>query len=188
MTNYDKFSYTFTISKIVKDDKGKKTPIGMPMWSKFKTPSDCIINKEHNVFCVITGIKNNISVIDCDTIVAYENIIKEFPVLENTYTVKTSRGFHIYVNYNPKAKTTTNAYLNIDVRSDGGMVFGAGTKTEFNTEYTIHKNVLRVDAPVEVWTYLCLRKAKSITNEPRVNLIDNNHNITTYTKAILGRI
>lgn len=188
MTNYDKFSYTFTISKIVKDDRGKKTPIGMPMWSKFKTPSDCIINKEHNVFCVITGIKNNISVIDCDTIVAYENIIKEFPVLENTYTVKTSRGFHIYVNYNPKAKTTTNAYLNIDVRSDGGMVFGAGTKTEFNTEYTIHKNVLRVDAPVEVWTYLCLRKAKSITNEPRVNLIDNNHNITTYTKAILENV
>lgn len=188
MNTLTKFAYTFSISKIVKDDRGKKTPIGMPMWSKFKNPSECIINKNDKVLCVITGLKNNISVIDCDTMLAYENIIKEFPVLENTYTVKTSRGFHIYVLYNPKAKTTTNAYLNIDVRSDGGMVFGAGTKTEFNTEYTIHKDLPLVDAPIEVWTYLCLRKAKNLTNEPRVNLIDNDHNMTPYTRDILQNI
>ena len=188
MTTSSKFSYTFSISKIVKDDRGKKTPIGMPLWSKFQNPSECIIKHDDKVLCVITGHKNNISVIDCDTILAYDNIIKEFPVLENTYTVKTSRGYHIYVKYNPKAKTTTNTYLNIDVRSDGGMVFGAGTKTEFNTEYTIHKDLPLVDAPIEVWTYLCLRKAKNLTNEPRVNLIDNNHNITEYTKAMLENI
>ena len=183
------FSFTFSISKIVKDDRDKKTPIGMPLWSKFNTPSDCIIIEGDKVFCVITGRKNNISVIDCDSIPAYENIIKLFPVLKDTYTVKTSKGYHIYVKYNQKAKTTTNAYLKIDVRSDGGMVFGAGTKTEFNTEYTIHNDTSIVDAPIEVWTYLCLRKAKSITNEPRVNLIENNYlNITPYHKSMLENV
>ena len=67
MNTLAKFAYTFSISKIVKDDRGKKTPIGMPMWSKFKNPSECTINKNDKVLCVITGLKNNISVIDCDT-------------------------------------------------------------------------------------------------------------------------
>ena len=63
MNTLAKFAYTFSISKIVKDDRGKKTPIGMPMWSKFKNPSECTINKNDKVLCVITGLKNNISVI-----------------------------------------------------------------------------------------------------------------------------
>jgi len=184
------YEYTFSIPKLIKDDNGKKKPIGMPNWRDFKSPSDCIINPKHKVFCVMTGKKNGISVIDCDSISAYENLIAEYPILKETYTVKSSRGFHIYCEYCKDAKTTTNPRLLIDVRNDGGLIFGAKTKTDFGTEYTVHKDLPLVVAPEEVWTELCTRQAVPLNKDepPRVNKISNDVEIPQYCRAILENI
>ena len=47
----------------------------------------------------------------------YWDIMARFPHLKGCYTVKTSKGFHIYTKYNPRYKTTTNKEALIDVRS-----------------------------------------------------------------------
>jgi len=184
------YEYTFSIPKLIKDDNGKKKPIGMPNWRDFKSPNDCIINPKHKVFCVMTGKKNGISVIDCDSISAYENLIAEYPILKETYTVKSSKGFHIYCVYSQMANTTTNPRLLIDVRNDGGLIFGAGTKTDFGTEYTVYKELPLVVAPDEVWTKLCTRHAVPINKDepPRVNTISNDVEIPALCKAILENV
>lgn len=184
------FKCTFTIPNIIKNDAGKKKPIGLPNgWQNF-TEKDCIINPKHKVFCVLTGKKNGISVIDCDSVSAYEKLITEYPVLANTYTVKTSKGFHIYCEYAKDAGTKTNARLQIDVRNDGGLIFGAGTKTDFGTEYKVYKDLPLVVAPVEVWTKLCTRHAVPINKDepPRVNTISNDVEIPAISKAILENV
>ena len=185
-----KLTYTFSINKLIKDDSGSKKPVGMPLWKSFNKPEDCIIKPNDKVLCVMTGKKNNITVIDCDTHQAYHNLVSEYPILNNTYTVKTSKGFHIYCKYDEKAKTTTNQTLKIDVRNDGGIVFGAGSKTEFNTEYTVDKDLPLVTAPVEVWAKLCLRKATNINTDepPRVNKISTDIEIPALCRDILENI
>ena len=185
-----KLTYTFSINKLIKDDSGSKKPVGMPLWKSFNKPEDCIIKPNDKVLCVMTGKKNNITVIDCDTHQAYHNLVSEYPILNNTYTVKTSKGFHIYCKYDEKAKTTTNQTLKIDVRNDGGIVFGAGSKTEFNTEYTVDKDLPLVTAPIEVWSKLCLRKATNINKDepPRVNKISSDIEIPALCRDILENI
>ena len=188
------FPYTFSISKLTKDSNGVKTPVGMPNWAAIKSPADCKINSGDKVFCVMTGQKNGITVIDCDSEDAYTNLIAEFPELNSTLTIKTSKGYHIYVKYDENARTTTNRTLQIDVRNDKGIVFGEGSKTEFGTEYTMEKDLPIAVAPAKVWCKLCLRKAQPIQTqtkeEPRRNVLSSSGavEIPIYCRQILENI
>jgi P4 family phage/plasmid primase-like protien len=88
------------------------------------------VDKKHKVRCILTGKVNNITVYDFDNLETYERMTTEHPELEKCFKVKTRKGYHIYFNYNEKAKQTTNAfdeYEGIDIRNDGGMVFAPPT-------------------------------------------------------------
>lgn len=89
----------------------------------------------HKVNCVITGKINNITVFDFDVSDEYFKCIEKYPQLKNAYTIKTSKGFHIYCKYNPDYITTANKKIGIDIRNDSAFAFGEGTKTEFKTSY-----------------------------------------------------
>ena len=90
----------------------------------------------HKVKCVLTGKINNIKVFDFDEPNnEYHGFIGKYPDFKDAFTIKTSKGFHVYTKYNPDFITTTNTKLGIDVRNDDAIVFGAGTKTEFGTSY-----------------------------------------------------
>lgn len=135
----------FSIPSIKKDEKGSKE-FNMPFgWTKF-SDEECfkrLKNGEkrgHKVFCVLTGKRNNITVFDFDKPGLYESFIEKYPEFKKAYTIKTSRGFHIYCKYNPLYKTSKDTGFGMDTRNDGGMSFGNGTKTEYGTSYVLLDN------------------------------------------------
>jgi len=159
----------FTCEKLILKD-GKKVPIGMPpKWNEInKDNYETFVITNHKVKCILTGKINNISVFDFDTNEIYFETIKQFPQLKECYTIKTNKGFHVYTKYNPKYKTTTNTNKKIDVKNDGGMVFGNGTKTEYNTEYTIHYHgSLNIEAPQELYDFV---KPKTIKKKFKIQI------------------
>ena len=96
------------------------------------------------------GKRNNIIVIDLDFYDKYDKqgklkcafnredniFIKQFgdieqckEIFKDHLVVETARGgLHLYFNYDPSIKTTSNALLGIDIRSDGGYVVSMGTQ------------------------------------------------------------
>ena len=70
----------FSAKKIKIDDEGKKKIIGLPVgWDKITKTS---IQEGHKVLCVRTGKLNNITVIDFDSVKAYDKAIAKFPELK----------------------------------------------------------------------------------------------------------
>jgi len=120
------------------DPNGKKVYKSKEEYAKMYNPAD-------KVKCILTGKINNITVFDFDKEGTYEDCIGKHPELKQAYTVKTSKGFHIYCKYNPDYKTTANTKVGIDIRNDDALVFGNGTKTEFNTSYVMLDNEKRLD-------------------------------------------
>ena len=91
-------------------------------------------------FVVITGKISGITVIDCDIISSYKQIIKDFPELANTLTIKTPNGYHIYCKYHPTPATKTDtfkSYPNVDIRNDIGIVFGPNTIRSDGKKYIL---------------------------------------------------
>ena len=89
--------------------------------------------KEKKIYGIKTGKVNNITVVDIDT--KDEKLIK--PILEDlkikniedTLSVETKNGFHLYFKYNDKLNQTQGyakekyGHENIDIRGDNGCVF-----------------------------------------------------------------
>ena len=123
----------FSAKKIKITDEGKKKIIGLPVgWDKITKSS---IQEGHKVLCVRTGKLNNITVVDFDSVKAYDKAIAKFPELKEFFTIKTPRGYHIYSKYNECIKTTTDTKLKIDIRNDGAFVFGSGSVREDGEQY-----------------------------------------------------
>jgi len=78
-------------------------------------------NSEYNIG-IATGKESNLTVIDIDGDkgLASLEIIKDR--LPDTMVVKTPKGEHHYLKYNPDLKTTTGIMPGIDIRNDGGYV------------------------------------------------------------------
>jgi len=154
ITNPEDFVH-FTCAKLVKNSEGKKEVKYFPKggWKgKTKEQYKEMCKKTDKVKCVVTGKINGFTVFDFDTEEGYHKTIEKYPYLKDCFTVKTSKGFHIYTKYNPSFKTTTNTNVEIDVRNDDGLAFGAGTKTEFETEYRVyHDGSLNIEAPEELY-------------------------------------
>ena len=79
----------------------------------------------HN-YCIETG--KNLVVIDVDDQAGLEYIKKEIPFIEETFTVKTKKGYHFYfhcdIKFNKIIKL--NGY-NVDILASGGLVLGPGS-------------------------------------------------------------
>lgn len=143
----------FTASALVVKD-GKKQIVGLPKaWSLF-SKQRCKEHQDptHKVKCVRTGLINNITAWDFDSDEAYASAVQEYPPFAKAYTIKSPNGYHAYCKYNPRHKTTTNTKNKIDIRNDGAMIFGLGTKREDGQEYKLHYNGSKdIEIPDEVY-------------------------------------
>jgi hypothetical protein len=152
----------FSAKKIKIDDEGKKKIIGLPVgWDKITKTS---IQEGHKVLCVRTGKLNNITVIDFDSVKAYDKAIAKFPELKEFFTIKTPRGYHIYSKYNECIKTTTDKKLKIDIRNDGAFVFGSGSIREDGEQYTdLIQGDLTLELSDEIIKYVSKKSKKKKT-------------------------
>ena len=113
--------------------KENKKAIGLPLWKTTITKENYknFIRTEnfrkHNAMAVITGEISNITGIDFDDPKEYDKLLIEIPELKNHYTVKTNKGYHIYVKYEKELKTTTNILKGIDIRNDGAILYAPPT-------------------------------------------------------------
>jgi len=158
----------FSAKKIKIDDEGKKKIIGLPIgWEKITETS---IQEGHKVLCVRTGKLNNITVVDFDSVKAYDKAIVKFPELKEFFTIKTPRGYHIYSKYNECIKTTTDKKLKIDIRNDGAFVFGSGSVREDGEEYTdLIQGDLSLELSDEIIKYVSKKtKKKKTTTTPNI--------------------
>ena len=181
----------FTAEAIVIGEEGKKKVKGLPSGWQLLTEDNIkqhiSLDKGHKVKCIRTGKLNNITVIDFDTPTAYKKAIKKYPELNTFFTTKTPRGYHVYGNYNANIKTSTNKLKKIDVRNDGGFVFGVGTIRE---DGEIYKNFvegdLNNDFPQEFLDYVVHQKEKK-KNKVTSN-IKEEKNTTQKEELILDMI
>ena len=150
----------FSAKKIKITDEGKKKIIGLPVgWDKITKSS---IQEGHKVLCVRTGKLNNITVVDFDSVKAYDKAIAKFPELKEFFTIKTPRGYHIYSKYNECIKTTTDKKLKIDIRNDGAFVFGSGSIREDGEKYTdLIQGDLSLELSDEIIKYVSKKPKKN---------------------------
>ena len=124
MTTNSKNFVHFTCAKLIKNSAGQKEVKHFPKggW-KGKSIEDYsnMCKETDKVMCVLTGKINGITVFDFDTEQGYYETVGKYPYLNKCFTVKTSKGFHIYTKYNPSYKTTTNTKIEIDVRNDDAL-------------------------------------------------------------------
>lgn len=75
------------------------------------------------------GIKtgDGITVIDFDSKESYLSFINNYPHLDKTLTVKTSKGFHLYFSSKIKMKNRVKFLPDTDLRSEGGYVIAPGS-------------------------------------------------------------
>jgi len=134
---------TFSAEKIIfsknKNGSYTKKPKGLPRgWQNFTEDNfeflfEKFKLKSHELICVQTGKKSNISVFDFDIEDTYNEIAKRFPQIKDHYTVKTKRGYHVYFLYDARISTSTNVFKNhpgVDIRNENAFVYAPGTKYE----------------------------------------------------------
>ena len=157
---YKSYPVCFSIDKIDFDKITGKKKVNTPKkWNEL-TIETCFLTPPYKAIGVLTGLKNNITVIDCDSNESYKKLTEQYPELLNTTIVKTPRGFHIYCKYNSWARTTTNKHTNIDVRNDGGFVYGCGSINVINQKYQLINQVENlVEMSDELVRQLCLHDA-----------------------------
>jgi hypothetical protein len=109
-----------------------KRPHFSTKWKRYQTrlPEKAILEQwekqQFDSYGIICGcVSQGIIVIDFDCLDLYTMFSGKFAQLANTYTVKTKRGFHVYL------KTTfpvsSRHFDNCDIKGDGGYVVGAGS-------------------------------------------------------------
>lgn len=120
---------------VTEDGVRKKDPRGYPKW-KYVTRDnfEAYVNPCHSGFAFVTGAKSGITVIDCDTVEAYEAIVRDHPCLRDTLTVRTRQGAHLYCQYDPTLRTSNASfehYAKVDIRNDAGIIFAPPTRYDF---------------------------------------------------------
>jgi hypothetical protein len=148
---------------------------------------------------ILTGAKSQLTVLDFDSDESYRELVKKYPEIEETYTVKTRKGFHCYFNYNPIIKGLSDVLPKIDARNDGNCIIAPPTKyTDLQNnicEYTILYDSKRIDIPQGVINDILAYKPSAILNQtpaPNQKVSDNVATeiveFTPFHKAILDNI
>lgn len=145
------FSFQEIATKQLRNGERKKRPMGYPPWRDITLDNyEHFVLPHHRAFAFRTGRVSGITVLDCDTQEAYDSLVRDFPQLSNTLTVRTRQGAHMYLRYEEQAKTGVQcftSYRDVDVRSDMGIVFAPPTSYDFfgtQVKYTFVNN----DAPL----------------------------------------
>lgn len=115
--------------------------------------------------------------------------IFEWAIKQNTLSIKTtSNGIHLIYKLNDNPLKNINDKLNIDIKTDGGYLVGAGSivKSKITgelTEYTILNNKELLDMPEDLINWLSLNLSYS---KNKINTKNNNikNKITTNIELI----
>lgn len=110
------------------NDNGKKKATNIPSnWTKLEKSK---LGKG-NVLCVLTGLINDLTLIDFDSKEAYasfdkyliDNMTKEErkKYKESYYAVRTGRGYHLYFKYEYRLPSKTGILPDVDIKNRGGM-------------------------------------------------------------------
>lgn len=101
----------------------------LPSWKNI-TINDNYFNSNYNSLALLTGEKNNITVLDVDDIDKFKSLLKQYSQNEpNTvWAISGSGGRHYYFKYtnNPNVRNTSNSFgkdSKIDIRNDGGCIY-----------------------------------------------------------------
>lgn len=123
---------------------GKKPAI--PSWLSYTTrkPSDHELDKWFNGtnlnIAVVTGEISDLNVLDIDDEDSYEKIMNVAPWFEETLTVKTGKGYHIYFRPSVHTRTTTftiNDHLH-HIKAEGGYVVAPPSTHASGRKYAWH--------------------------------------------------
>jgi hypothetical protein len=85
---------------------------------------------------VICGdVSGGLVVLDFDDVPTYNAFVRHRPELAQSYTVKTSRGYHVYLYVD--APTPSEKRPNLDIQSNGKYVVGAGSHHASGESYEV---------------------------------------------------
>lgn len=88
-----------------------------------------LTNDNFSSYGIICGrVSGGLIVIDFDEPQLYQTFIANFPHLAQSYTVKTRRGFHIYLKTTFRVRSYS--FTNCDIKGEGGYVVGAGSQID----------------------------------------------------------
>ena len=173
-TNPKNFVY-FTFQTLYYDDRGKKQMRGKPRSWHGKTKEEYarMCKTYHKGYAILTGEINNITVYDFDNTDTYFQYLEKYPILKEAYTVKTKRGYHVYLKYDSRIRNTTNDEVKIDTRGNGGIVYGPGTNIEsVGVAYEIINNGrIDIDIPDELYKLALREEPKQKPEKINMNLI-----------------
>lgn len=94
---------------------------------------------------IVTGRLSGISVLDVDGKKGFDSLNDAGISLPKTFTVKTKRGFHYYYQYHPDIQNSNGILPKVDLKSDGGLIVGAGSMVE-GVQYSVYD-----DCPIAEW-------------------------------------
>ena len=97
---------------------------------------------------IATGKESNLTVVDYDGPEVTQALKSAGLSTPNTYIVKTRKGYHVYLPYDPDLKQGAKILPGLDVRNDGGYVV-APPSVVMEHVYTVYK-----DRPLKEWPEL----------------------------------
>lgn len=115
-----------------KNKKGewKKRPEGFPDdWLNTTTKIKILKDSEKNQ-TILTGKINNLTVLDFDLMSSFIAFTEKYPFLKDTFTVKSKKGFHVYLEYIPRLKSGSKVMTNfkdVDIINDKKLIFAPNT-------------------------------------------------------------
>jgi len=184
LNKYEKISY-FTIpdrKDMIKLScyMNDKRPINTD-WQNTTTPIKALASDNCNV-SLLTGLKNDITVVDADTHkMCPDNIFlitfaEELKTFFNTFTVRSaSGGLHFYFNYDSAVKQTQGRN-EVDIRNDGGHIMCPPSKVNGGT-YVVINDVPTIQIPKKLKDW-CLENRKKTKKEPKIKKEKNILDIT----------
>jgi uncharacterized protein (DUF1499 family) len=170
----DQFEDKIIFSCNIKLENNKKKPIGLP--NKWVNLNKSIIKNNHKIKCILTGIKNNIIVIDFDKELGMSYYNKYKHILEESY-VETSYSdykhvYYLYDNAFEQSYININNY-SIDILSNGKFCFMSDDNNG--------KEILQI--PQIIKEFLLSKNNESLdTEEEDNNTIHSDEDISDYEK------
>ena len=183
---------------VIATSPGSKIPVAdkelQPNGSKSWTKDLEVIEKIYKLYpkagvAVVCGEVSNLTVVDLDS----KDVM---PLLEeaglsipkDAYRVKSPRGYHIYLKYDPELKQTASGFIqHLDVRSTGGYVIAPPTQMPDNKGYEV-----AVDGEPGTWPELTAysqeHSRKPSLNGTGVSVTSVDGQPDWVTKDLQGRI
>ena len=159
---------------VIATSPGAKIPVAdkelQPNGSKSWTKDPEHIEKLFTLYpkagvAIVTGEVSNLTIVDLDS----EDVMPKLKdaglsIPKDAYRVKTPRGFHIYLKYDPELKQTASGFIeHLDIRSDGGYCLTSPTQMPDNKGYEVV-----VDGEPGTWPELTAY-SKKFSRKPSVN-------------------